>query len=92
MQAAHYAAEIPLLMGYVFHRAEGIIYAGIVKSVDVKTTDNDDPEHQVSDRAQIIKWVQCRPKNVIEPTLQAQKNTLTDTMYKINHWLLLGKI
>jgi hypothetical protein len=80
MQAAHYAAQIPLLMGYVLHRIESIIHTGIVKGIYVETADYDDPEHPVGNRPQIIERIQCGSENAIKCALQTQKYALANAM------------
>jgi hypothetical protein len=85
MQAAHDAAQIPLPVADTLHRIVSVFHAGIVKGVDIKAADYDDPEHPVGDRAQIIKRIQCRSKNPIEPAFQTQENALAGAMDEFNH-------
>jgi hypothetical protein len=85
MQAAHDAAQIPLPVGDTLHRVVRVLHAGIVKSIDIKAADHDDPEHPVCDCAQIIKRIQCRSENSIEPAFQTQENALADAMDEFNH-------
>ena len=79
MQAAHDAAEIPLLMRDGLDRFVSIFYAGVVKGVDVDAADDNHPEKIKPQRPQIIEGIEVVTENFIQCAFKPQQHPVRNS-------------
>ena len=60
MEAAHDAAQPPLLVREVLDRRVGLVDAGLEEDVEVEPAADDDPEQEVGDRAEVVERIAAR--------------------------------
>jgi len=70
MQAAHDAAEVPLLAGQILDRAVGFGRPGIEEDVEIDAGDRDDPVVEEAKGTKVIERVPLRAEDVVEQALE----------------------
>lgn len=76
MQAAHDTARIPLLMGYGLYRRMRARKTAMERDKQVNATDQDDPEQEKGQRAEVIQRVPLGTEGKIKPGLERKINAL----------------
>ncbi len=67
MHTAHDARCVPLLVSHVLHRRVRTIEAAMKGYEEINTTDQDDPEQEERQGAEMIQRVPLGPKRNVEP-------------------------
>ncbi len=73
MQAAHDAAQVPLVDGELLQRVVGVGHAGVEEDVDVDAADGNDPEQEPAQRTELHQRIQTRPEELLADLLQPQE-------------------
>ena len=83
MQAAHEAAEPPLLLRQVLHRRVRSLHAGVEERVQVHPGRCDQPEEQEAQRAQVSPGIGRRAEPDVEGLLQPLHPVLRDRAQRL---------